>query len=247
MLLLMVITAVPYAADKIPHVENGVLEGNGWQEVSLEPHFPPHAICTFKKKSVCVSPPLVREDVEVETWAQQAHETRRESAPDPLESFSERELSVKIYVDSDHRRFDEEIMDLFDHALVYQRQQGGLPLLIEAFCDDRETTAYSFILARKWGERVKEYLHYLALSPQRIDVVNYGVEQLLCATGERVCRTEKTQIHAAFRFLALKPRLGCLLRINVVGKREHLTHQEPHSLFLQKIHVASAGTHQLQP
>lgn len=150
-------------------------------------------------------------------------------------------LTVEIYVDREHRNFQDEIIEIFDQSLELQVGQDGVPLHLECHCDDREPLAYSYILGHRWGERAKAYLENLAIQPTKVEFSNFGNDPGICETHEDDCQDE-SRIKAAFRFLAIgKSHSGCLIRLQLPTQRNlrEMVLKE-HPLFLQEIHVAGA-------
>ena len=206
------------------------------------PTFNP-VVCTQKQKSACQSKPLSVEQVKLE----ELFYGPTSSSPLVWASFKQTEnkqtekefLNIEIYVDRQHRNFQDEIIEIFDQSLVQQTWEEGDPIGMECYCDDRETLAYSFILGYIWGERTQAYLKNLSIETPRIDLSNYGNTSRRCQNNIGECQ-DRDRLQAAFRFLAIgRSHSGCLIRLTLSSL---LTHRsvllEKHPTFLQKIHVA---------
>ena len=195
-------------------------------------------VCSEKQKSDCQSPPLSVELVErdeVFYGTTSPYSLVRTSFSQPQKEF----LTIEIYVDREHRNFQDEIIEIFDQSLVLQTWQGGVPIVLECHCDDREPMAYSFILGHLWGKRAKAYLQNLAIHSARVELLNYGNEYGMCESHSGECQ-DGSRLQAAFRFLAIgKSHSGCLIRLKLPSQRTHrqMVFKE-HPLFLQEIHVA---------
>lgn len=214
------------------------------------PSFNP-VVCTQKQKSDCQSKPLSVEHIKLEKLFYGS----TSSSPLVWTSFSQTEnkqtekefLNIDIYVDRQHRNFQDEIIEIFDHSLVRQTWQEGIPIVMECYCDDRETLAYSFILGHNWGGRAKVYLQNLAVHPPPVDLFNFGKENGSCLDHSGECQ-DTDRLRAAFRFLAIgRSHSGCLIRLKLpsqVNNRKMLF--EAHPTFLQKIHVAGVWSRRMR-
>lgn len=212
----------------------------GWASmVSIEDQPKPWELCTLQKKTFCHSSRLLEEQIEPEIVATESASyqpnVKGTSSPE-----LEQTLLVNIYVDQRHRNFQEDIVEIFEQSLLYQKQHSQVSISVKCLCDDRETNAYGFVLGKRWGERTKDYLQALAFHPSHIEVINYGLEKPTCSTTPRLCHEEEERRKAAFRFLAInESQSGCLLQLNLNGITQNaLSLSKSHPLFLQKIHVA---------
>ena len=214
-------------------------------ELNLHPSFS-SVVCSQKQKTDCQSKPLSVEKVKLDELvygSMSPYSLMTTSLPPPQKEF----LNIEIYVDRQHRNFQDEIIEIFDQSVVRQNWQKGVPILMECYCDDRETLAYSFILGHNWGKRAKAYLQNLAVYPPRVDVFNYGKEYGSCPSHSGECQ-DADRLQAAFRFLAIgKSHSGCLLRLKLPSQiKNRRVLFEEHPTFLQKIHVAGVWSRQIQ-
>ncbi len=201
-------------------------------------------VCTQRRKSHCQSKPLVEEQIEL---ADRVNQTTLSPSSTKTSFVQEKNefLDIEIYVDRQHRNFQDEIIEIFDQSLLTQTWQDRVPIAMECYCDHRETLAYSFILGHAWSKRAKHYLQNLASQTPRIHVLNYGKGYTLCHRHSGKCQ-DVDRLQTAFRFLAIgKSEAGCLIRLKLPSSmsQQRMVLKE-HPLFLQKIHVAGVWSRQ---
>ncbi len=214
-------------------------------ESILNPSFSP-VVCSLKQKTDCQSKPLSIEKVELEELFYESTSSSslvRTSFIQTEKNHPEKGfLNIEIYVDQQHRNFQDEILEIFDQSLVLQTWQGGVPIFLECYCDDRESLAYSFILGHIWGKRTQGYLENLAIETPWIEVSNYGKTYRRCQNNFGECQ-DVGRLRSAFRFLAIgQSHSGCLIRLKLPSNMNHRRMVlKEHPLFLQKIHVAGVS------
>lgn len=101
-------------------------------------------------------------------------------------------------------------------ALAVQdiQKTDGSRLQIEAYCDDRDSSAYSLVIGDRWLTRVEAYLVELGASAPKLTRISFGKERLLCheTTGE--CWEANLRLHESFRLMAIdQANEGCLIRV----------------------------------
>ncbi len=207
------------------------------QNNNSEPSINP-IVCNNRQKTDCLSQPLLVEELHQEEWA---------LGPQSLQHFVKASfspiqkefLTLQIYVDRQHRKFEEEIIEIFDQSINLETQQVGDPIQVECHCDDRESLAYSFILGHRWGKRVKAYLKNLAEHPLDVELTNYGKGVGACTSASDGCQHAR-QLRTTFRFLAIREsHAGCILGLKLpIRNVQRKVLFEEHPLFLQEIHVA---------
>ncbi len=197
-------------------------------------------VCSVEKKTNCTSRPLLAEHVRSEEVLKKVPTSTLLVKTSLYNRQSQNNfLTPEIYVDRQHRNFQDEILEIFDQSLVVQDWEGGTPILLECHCDDREPLAYSLVLGHRWGKRAKAYLLNLGGQLPQIELMNYGSAFDVCDRNWGECQ-EGSRLQATFRFLAIRePNSGCLIRLQLptqLNHRERVVEKYP--LFLQEIHVA---------
>ena len=233
-------SGVGYAQETVTSLHENQIRNANFSYKNDSPPSLSDAVCSQKKKSDCQSKPLSVEKIKLDelVFASMApYSLVRTSLKQAENEF----LNVEIYVDRQHRNFQDEIIEILDQSLVLQAWQEEVSIGMECYCDDRETLAYSFILGHIWGKRTQAYLENLAIDTPRIDLSNYGKTARLCQNNFGECQ-DGVRLQAAFRFLAIgQSHSGCLIRLKLPSPPSHRrVLLDEHPTFLQKIHVAGA-------
>lgn len=93
-------------------------------------------------------------------------------------------------------------------------------LRIEAYCDDRDTSAYSLVIGDRWLSKVEAYLVSLGASPSTSSIMSFGKERLLCQDGTGQCWEANLRLRESFRLMAIdQSKQGCLIRVTPTGNQ----------------------------
>lgn len=106
-------------------------------------------------------------------------------------------------------------------ALAVQdiQKMDGAGLQIEAYCDDRDSSAYSLVIGDRWLARVEAYLVELGASVPKLARVSFGKERLLCHENTGECWEANLRLHESFRLMAIdQTNEGCLVRVVAIRK-----------------------------
>lgn len=128
-------------------------------------------------------------------------------------------------------------------ALAVQdiQKADGSRLQIEAYCDDRDSSAYSLVIGDRWLARVEAYLVELGASAPKLTRISFGKERQLCHENTGECWEANLRLHESFRLMAIDhANEGCLIRVMAIregheGIQSVTAKRRP---TLQRLHVS---------
>jgi len=70
---------------------------------------------------------------------------------------------------------------------AWLQKHPTISILVEGHCDERNTREYNLALGERRASTVREYLVFLGIAPQRIQIISYGEERpFALGSGESV-------------------------------------------------------------
>jgi hypothetical protein len=151
------------------------------------------------------------------------------------------QISWDFYLDNTWSILGGDVAQTLASAVQDLQGHSGARLSVEAYCDDRDTSAYSLVIGDRWLSKVESYLVSLGASQATISAMSFGKERLLCQDTTGQCWEANLRLRESFRLMAIdQPDQGCLIRMNHTGDQPGITDNGnlKRSPILQRLHVS---------
>lgn len=152
-----------------------------------------------------------------------------------------------LYLADDHPFVAAEAAQLLASTAILLDQNPIAHLTLEAYCDERGTEAYSFLIGQEWVLDVERHLQEMRVEETRVTTVSYGLQQPACEEGSTTCWEDNLRMKWSIRLLSpVASQQGCLIRLklatNVLPGHKGLSLDNPS--YLQRIQQGEslAGT-----
>ena len=159
-----------------------------------------------------------------------------------IESLSDHsQVTWDFYLDNTWSILGGDVAQTLASAVQDLQPHGAAQLRLEAYCDDRDSSAYSLVIGDRWLAKVESYLVSLGASPSNFSTMSFGKERLLCHDATGQCWEANLRLHESFRLMAIdQSEQGCLIRVHHTGNRPRVVdkgnlNQRP---ILQRLHVS---------
>lgn len=189
--------------------------------------------------------PNLQEAIRVTDQALAAPSTGRESHRGAVRVAEQETVSTHtlgdIYLDEQRSVIAGEPAKLLAASVGVLEEQEPWTLHLEAYCDDRDTEAYSLLVGERRLRAIHEYLSSMGVRPTRITTISFGMANPRCEEFTVSCWEEDLRVQQTFRTVAISgPQHGCLVRLKLSASRKVLRNQAqfPRPPFLQRIHLA---------
>ena len=113
---------------------------------------------------------------EPETGTIVSHEVTEE-IPQDLAELNARGYLQDAFFDTDRYDLTPAARDLLTANAAWLQQQPTISILIEGHCDERNTREYNLALGERRASVVRDYLVFLGIASQRIQIISYGEER----------------------------------------------------------------------
>ena len=146
-----------------------------------------------------------------------------------------------FYLDNTWSILGGDVAQSLASAVQDLQSSNGAELGIEAYCDDRGSSAYSLVIGDRWLSKVESYLVSLGASPSNLSTISFGKERLLCHGSSGQCWEANLRLRETFRLMAIdQSEDGCLIRVNRNSSLRQVKHETslngPPSL--QRLHIS---------
>ena len=113
---------------------------------------------------------------EPETGTIVSHEVTEE-LPQDLAELNARGYLQDAFFDTDRYDLTPSARDILTANAAWLQRQPTISILIEGHCDERNTREYNLALGERRASAVRDYLVFLGIAPQRIQIISYGEER----------------------------------------------------------------------
>lgn len=100
-----------------------------------------------------------------------------EELPEDLVELNARGYLQDVFFDTDRYDLTPAARDLLTANAAWLQRQPTVSILIEGHCDERNTREYNLALGERRASAVRDYLVFLGIAPQRIQIISYGEER----------------------------------------------------------------------
>ena len=109
---------------------------------------------------------------------------RKENAP---HSGTGSTVLGDLYLADDHPTVAAEAAELLASTALLLERNPLSHLTLEAYCDERGTEAYSFLIGREWALDVERRLQEMRVEDERVTTVSDGLQQPACQEQSTTC------------------------------------------------------------
>ncbi len=113
---------------------------------------------------------------EPETGTIVSHEVTEE-LPQDLAELNARGYLQDAFFDTDRYDLTPASRDMLTANSAWLQRQPTISILIEGHCDERNTREYNLALGERRASAVRDYLVFLGIASQRIQIISYGEER----------------------------------------------------------------------
>jgi peptidoglycan-associated lipoprotein len=143
------------------------------------------------------SPTPSDDDVSEETVSEPVTETIiseevTEELPDDLAELNARGYLGDVFFDTDRFDLTPTARDALAGNAAWLQEQPTISILVEGHCDERNTREYNLALGERRASSVRDYLVFLGIAPQRVQIISYGEERpFAIGSGENAWRLNR--------------------------------------------------------
>ena len=145
-----------------------------------------------------------------------------------------------LYLADDHPSVAAEAAELLASTAVVLDRNPMTHLTLEAYCDERGTEAYSFLIGREWALDVERRLQEMRVEDSRVTTVSYGLQQPACQEDSTTCWEDNLRMKWSIRLLSpVTSQEGCLIRLRLatnapIGQNALLAANQPYLRRIQQ-------------
>jgi len=134
----------------------------------------------------------------------------------PLHSESRTTVLGDLYLADDHPIVAAEAAELLASTALVLDRDPIAHLTLEAYCDERGTEAYSFLIGQGWVLDVERRLQEMRVEDKRVTTISYGLQQPACQEESTTCWEDNLRMKWSIRLLSpVASQQGCLIRLNL--------------------------------
>lgn len=120
-----------------------------------------------------------------------SHEVTEE-LPEDLAILNSRGYLEDVFFETDRWDIKPEGTAALTRNVTWMQQYPSVLILVEGHCDERNTREYNLALGERRASTVRDYLVFLGIAPQRIQIISYGEERpFALGHGESVWRLNR--------------------------------------------------------
>jgi outer membrane protein OmpA-like peptidoglycan-associated protein len=121
-----------------------------------------------------------------------------------------------LYLADDHPIVAAEAAELLASTALLLDRDPIAHLTLEAYCDERGTEAYSFLIGEEWVLDIGRRLQEMRVEESRVTAVSYGLQQPACQEGSTTCWEDNLRMKWSIRLLSpVTSQQGCLIRLKL--------------------------------
>ena len=115
-----------------------------------------------------------------------------EELPEDLAELNARGYLGDVFFDTDRFDLTPAARDALTANSAWLQEYPSVSILIEGHCDERNTREYNLALGERRASAVRDYLVFLGIAPQRIQIISYGEERpFAIGSGENAWRLNR--------------------------------------------------------
>jgi len=100
-----------------------------------------------------------------------------EEIPDDLAQLNAQGYLADAFFDTDRFDLTPAARDALAKNAAWLQKHPTISILVEGHCDERNTREYNLALGERRASTVRDYLVFLGIAQQRIQIISYGEER----------------------------------------------------------------------
>jgi peptidoglycan-associated lipoprotein len=100
-----------------------------------------------------------------------------EELPEDLAQINAQGYLEDAFFDTDRFDLTPTARDALAKNAAWLQRHPTISILVEGHCDERNTREYNLALGERRASTVRDYLVFLGIAPQRIQIISYGEER----------------------------------------------------------------------
>ena len=100
-----------------------------------------------------------------------------EELPEDLAELNAQGYLEDAFFDTDRFDLTPAARDALTKNAGWLQRHPTISILVEGHCDERNTREYNLALGERRASTVRDYLVFLGIAPQRIQIISYGEER----------------------------------------------------------------------
>ena len=158
----------------------------------------------------------------------------------PLHSGTRTTVLGDLYLADDHPIVAAEAAELLASTALLLDRDPMTHLTLEAYCDERGTEAYSFLIGQGWVLDVERRLQEMRVAEARVTTISYGLQQPACQEESTTCWEDNLRMKWSIRLLSpVTSQQGCLIRLKLatnsqLGQNALLAASQPYLRRIQQ-------------
>jgi peptidoglycan-associated lipoprotein len=100
-----------------------------------------------------------------------------EELPEDLAQLNAEGYLEDAFFDTDRFDLTPTARDALAKNAAWLQRHPTISILVEGHCDERNTREYNLALGERRASTVRDYLVFLGIAPQRIQIISYGEER----------------------------------------------------------------------
>jgi peptidoglycan-associated lipoprotein len=100
-----------------------------------------------------------------------------EELPEDLAQLNAQGYLEDVFFDTDRFDLRPEARDALTKNAAWLQKHPTISILVEGHCDERNTREYNLALGERRASAVRDYLVFLGIAAQRIQIISYGEER----------------------------------------------------------------------
>ncbi len=100
-----------------------------------------------------------------------------EELPEDLAQLNAQGYLEDAFFDTDRFDLTPAAREALARNAAWLQKHPTISILVEGHCDERNTREYNLALGERRASTVREYLVFLGIAPQRIQIISYGEER----------------------------------------------------------------------
>jgi peptidoglycan-associated lipoprotein len=134
-------------------------------------------------------------DVQPEEKITEQRFAKIESKEETLRYTEEKDIFEDIYFNFDEYDIRDDAKPVLENIASWLLKNKSATVLIEGHCDARGTNEYNLALGDRRAKATKDYLGALGIGSNRIEMLSYGEEKLLCFDESEDCWAQNRRAH----------------------------------------------------
>jgi peptidoglycan-associated lipoprotein len=100
-----------------------------------------------------------------------------EELPEDLAELNAQGYLEDVFFDTDRFDLKPSARESLAKNAAWLQKHPTISILVEGHCDERNTREYNLALGERRASAVRDYLVFLGIAPQRIQIISYGEER----------------------------------------------------------------------